>query len=263
MQVVWIYPWIASRIGYSVSDLYSKHSGVLNNNWIGKFIRCVWLLKLPINLRTQRLKYLWLNLRTSTKHSKLWCAPRIVWTLYEVPTRPSNNSCCLFVYNVITWTHFLISQSQLLVTQQVSVNILSRLSHVRKQSVSLRLSNIWVMYSGNFTSPLSLWRDLFITLDLEDFFSALTLNFAFLPWKLMVSHSQGICSLCPVFVVFCQHFCSQHFKFWPCELSGDGRFSLKMEEWSKGYPRIGFIQSLAYENMQSSILSYMKCTWIN
>ena len=59
---------------------------------------------------------------------------------------------------------------------------------------------------------------------------ALTLNFAFLPWKLMVSHGQGFCSLCPAFVVFCQHFCSQHYKvfltmwtvWWWC------RFSLKM-----------------------------------
>jgi hypothetical protein len=36
----------------------------------------------------------------------------------------------------------------------------------------------------------------------------LTLNFAFLPRNLMVSHIQGFCSLCPAFVVFCQHFCS-------------------------------------------------------
>ena len=41
---------------------------------------------------------------------------------------------------------------------------------------------------------------------------ALTLNFAFLPRKLMVSHGQGFCSLCPAFVVFCQHFCGQHYK---------------------------------------------------
>ena len=34
---------------------------------------------------------------------------------------------------------------------------------------------------GGVTSPLSLRRDLFITLDLDDFFSALTLNLAFLP----------------------------------------------------------------------------------
>ena len=129
--------------------------------------------------------------------------------------------------------------------------------------ITSKVTNWQVLWVYQLTSPLSLWRDLFITLDLEDFFSALTLNFAFLPWKLMISHSQGICSLSPVFVVFCQHFCSQHFKFWPCELSGDGRFSLKMEEWSKGYPRLGFIQSLAYANMQSSILSCMKCTWIN
>ena len=42
------------------------------------------------------------------------------------------------------------------------------------------------------TSPLSLRRDSFITLDLDDFFSALTLNLAFLPRKLMVSHTQEI-----------------------------------------------------------------------
>ena len=41
---------------------------------------------------------------------------------------------------------------------------------------------------------------------------ALTLNFAFLPRKLMVSHGQGFCSLCPAFVVFCQHFCSRCYK---------------------------------------------------
>ena len=43
-----------------------------------------------------------------------------------------------------------------------------------------------------FTSPLSLQReDSFITLDLNEIFSILTQNFAFLPRKLMVSHSQG------------------------------------------------------------------------
>ena len=42
------------------------------------------------------------------------------------------------------------------------------------------------------TSPLSLRRDSFITPDIEDFFSVLTLNFAFLPRKLMVSHTQEI-----------------------------------------------------------------------
>ena len=62
------------------------------------------------------------------------------------------------------------------------------------------------------------------------FSAALTLNFAFLPRKLMVSHSQGFSSLCPAFVAFCQHFCSQHYKVlltmwtvcWWC------RFLLKM-----------------------------------
>ena len=42
------------------------------------------------------------------------------------------------------------------------------------------------------TSPLSLQReDSFITLYLNEIFSILMQNFAFLPWKLMVSHSQG------------------------------------------------------------------------
>ena len=41
---------------------------------------------------------------------------------------------------------------------------------------------------------------------------ALMLNFAFLPRKLMVSHGQGLCSLCLAFVVFCQHSCSRHYK---------------------------------------------------
>jgi hypothetical protein len=41
------------------------------------------------------------------------------------------------------------------------------------------------------TSPLSLRRDSFITLDLKEFFGILTLNFAFFPRKLMVSHIQG------------------------------------------------------------------------
>ena len=41
---------------------------------------------------------------------------------------------------------------------------------------------------------------------------ALMLNFAFLPRKLMASHGQGFCSLCPAFVVFCQHFCSWQYK---------------------------------------------------
>ena len=43
-----------------------------------------------------------------------------------------------------------------------------------------------------FMSPLSLWReDSFITLDLNEIFSVLTQNFAFLPQKLIVSHGQG------------------------------------------------------------------------
>ena len=57
-----------------------------------------------------------------------------------------------------------------------------------------------------FTSPLSLQRDSFITPDLDDFFSALTLNLAFLPRKLMVSHTQEllqslsrVCSLLSMF----------------------------------------------------------------
>ena len=66
------------------------------------------------------------------------------------------------------------------------------------------------------TSPLSLRRDSFITPDIEDFFSVLMLNFAFLPRKLMVSHSQGFYSLCPAFVVETTKF------YWPCEPSGDG-----------------------------------------
>ncbi|EDQ98755.1 uncharacterized protein LACBIDRAFT_296782 [Laccaria bicolor S238N-H82] len=44
---------------------------------------------------------------------------------------------------------------------------------------------------SSFTSPLSLRRDSFITLDIKEFFSVLTLNFAFFPRKLMVSHVQG------------------------------------------------------------------------
>ena len=64
----------------------------------------------------------------------------------------------------------------------------------------------------NIMSPLSLQRELFITPDLNNFFSVLTLNFAFLPQKLMISHSQGFCSLCPAFVLFCQRFCSWDYK---------------------------------------------------
>ena len=76
-----------------------------------------------------------------------------------------------------------------------------------KSAMSIKYLIGWI-----FMSPLCLRRDLFITLDLNNFFSALTLNFAFLPQKLMVSHTQGFCSLCPAFVVFCQQFCSQDYK---------------------------------------------------
>ena len=49
-----------------------------------------------------------------------------------------------------------------------------------------------IQNSINITSPLSLQRDSFITLDLDNFLSALTLNLAFLPQKLIVSHTQEI-----------------------------------------------------------------------
>ena len=47
---------------------------------------------------------------------------------------------------------------------------------------------------------------------LRIFSVVLTLNFAFLPRKLMVSHVQGFCSLCLAFVVFRQHFHSWDYK---------------------------------------------------
>ena len=51
-----------------------------------------------------------------------------------------------------------------------------------------RFINPWMLVM----SPLSLQReDSFITLDLNEIFSVLTPNFAFLPRRLMVSHSQG------------------------------------------------------------------------
>ena len=100
--------------------------------------------------------------------SQSWCAPRIVWTLYEVPTRLSNNS------NACT--------------------------HIRDLEKSL-LRVLWV-YEETRLLP-----------QIPTIFSvALRQNFAFLPRRLMVSHSQGFCSLCPVFVVFCQHICSQHYR---------------------------------------------------
>ena len=74
------------------------------------------------------------------------------------------------------------------------------------------LQALYRLWCTAVKSPLSLRRDSFISPDIEDFFSVLTLNFAFLPQKLMVSHSQGFCSLCPAFVVFCQHFCIRDYK---------------------------------------------------
>ena len=70
---------------------------------------------------------------------------------------------------------------------------------------------------------------------------ALTQNFAFLPQKLMVSHSQGFCSLCPVFVVFCQR------SYWPCELSGDDADSCS--KWSS------LLKGTFYRQQQSARVS--------
>ena len=126
------------------------------------------------------------------------------------------------------------------------------------------------MYSGdeihNFTSPLNLWRDLFITLDLEDFFSALTLNFAFLPWKLMVSHSQRICSLCPVFVVFCQNFCSQHYKFdhgtvWQWQILTQNGRMIKRIPQSRVYTISGIWKyAVSYSVMYEVHLNQLSCS---
>ena len=68
-----------------------------------------------------------------------------------------------------------------------------------------------------FKSPLSLQReDSFITLDLNEIFSILTQNFASLPWKLMVSHSQGfrVSSLPSMYVIIC--LCCSSRTLWNC-----------------------------------------------
>ena len=57
---------------------------------------------------------------------------------------------------------------------------------------------------------------------------ALTQNFAFLPRKLMVSHGQGFCSLCPAFVVIFVVDTTRSYWLW--ELSGDGADSCS--KWS-------------------------------
>ena len=68
---------------------------------------------------------------------------------------------------------------------------------------------VWTL----ITSPLSLQRDSFITLDLKKFFSVLTLNFAFFPWKLMVSHIQVFRGFRhSSFVRFWHHLCSWWYK---------------------------------------------------
>jgi len=64
------------------------------------------------------------------------------------------------------------------------------LIHVNPISVKRRLLRVlWVYEETHLLSRIS-----------RNFSVALTLNFAFLPWKLMVSHTQGFCSLLSVFL---------------------------------------------------------------
>ena len=68
-------------------------------------------------------------------------------------------------------------------------------SHIQKRlyaDTGIVAGSVCYLSRTLVTSPLSLQRDSFITPDLDDFFSALTLNLAFLPRKLMVSHTQEI-----------------------------------------------------------------------
>ena len=73
-------------------------------------------------------------------------------------------------------------------------------------------------------SPLSLQRDLFITLDLKDFFSSPSAELCLSPTKLdgfpcsgILKSLSSICSLLSIFFVV------ETTKFyWPCEPSGDG-----------------------------------------
>ena len=71
-----------------------------------------------------------------------------------------------------------------------SITILGNAHRPCKQYTNIVNNNL--CHVTPFTSPLNLWReDSFISLDLNEIFSILTQNFAFLPRKLMVSHSQG------------------------------------------------------------------------
>ena len=70
-------------------------------------------------------------------------------------------------------------------TQSNCLCILNLNSHCFNQTNTINLT-LYVV-----TSPLSLSRDSFITLDLNDFFSSTNTELAFLPWKLIASHSQG------------------------------------------------------------------------
>ena len=77
----------------------------------------------------------------------------------------------------------------------------------------------------HFTSPLSLWRDLFITLDLNDFFSSTNAELCLSPTKIDHFPQSGFQGL-NLFVVFHQYFFSSQYKvlltmwavWWWCRL---------------------------------------------
>ena len=77
----------------------------------------------------------------------------------------------------------------------------------------------------HFTSPLSLWRDLFITLDLNDFFSSTNAELCLSPMKIDHFPQSGFQGL-NLFAVFHQYFYSSQYKvlltmwavWWWCRL---------------------------------------------
>ena len=88
--------------------------------------------------------------------------------------------------------------------------------------IPVKLQSFWW---NTVMSPLSLQRDLFITLDLNDFFSSTNAELCLSPMKIDCFPQPGFQGL-NLFVVFHQHFCSSQYKvlltmwtvWWWCKL---------------------------------------------
>ena len=121
-----------------------------------------------------------------------------VLSRYHCPVIHHNQPCLQVLWQYYQW---MMEGYLWWGTTQSMVNVMKDPSCNKTSSIHCWSSKglLWMFImvrprsvATQVTSPLSLWReDSFITLDLNEIFSVLTQNFAFLPRKLMVSHSQG------------------------------------------------------------------------